>query len=173
MTFRANLIETSSSPAINLSLLGIIVFFLSIFAWALEVPETVALTATVSGLVMVLIGGVLSRNKLLYEVAEDLLVIDELTIKIKEQVFQLSDISVLQFYYDSFYSQSSFGYFTETSGMIEYGMKNTISFKSDDKDLNETFYLANEEQANNFFNILSKLTGNGIAYSYSSRASRR
>jgi hypothetical protein len=173
MVFKANLIKTNSSPAINLSLIGIIVFFISIFAWALEAPEAIALTVTASGIIMVLIGGVLSRNKPLYEVDKDFLVIDELIIKIREQVYQLKEISELSFYYDSFYSQSSFGYYTETSGFIEYGMNNRISFKSEDKDFNETFYLASEEQANSFFNLLHRLKENGIEYSYSSRPSKR
>jgi hypothetical protein len=129
MVFQANLIKTNSSPAINLSLIGIIVFFLSIFTWALEAPEAIALTASVSGLLMVLIGGVLSRNKPLYEVDKDFLVIDERAIQIREQVYQLKEISQLQFYYDSFYRKSPFGYYKETLALIEYGMKNTISFK--------------------------------------------
>jgi len=142
MLFKANLIKTNSSPAINLSLVGILCFFLSVFMWAFDALETIALFTTVAGLVMVVIGAVLSRNKPLYEVSKDMLVIDERSIQISEQAYQLHEVSNLQFYYDSYYCQSPFGYFTETSGLIEYGMNNTISFKSDGKDFIATFYLA-------------------------------
>jgi hypothetical protein len=169
MIFKANLVKTNSTPAIHLSLIGIIVFLVSILLWQFEVPDDFAWTGTIGGLLMVLFGGVFSRNKPMFEVDEDLLEINELTIKIRERSFTLGDISGLEFFYHSYYSQSPSGYFTEPSGLIELGLNNKIGFTSNGEEITEMFYLADQEHADRFFSMLNMLRGNSIAYNYTYR----
>jgi hypothetical protein len=128
MQFRAYIVITNSSPAISMSLVGIVLFIASIPLWAFETLESTALVITVCGVVLVVIGGILSRQKPVYEGGKQVLSINNQAVTIGDKNYPFTDIEQLNFYYHSFYSQSPFGYFKEASGLIEYGMHNRISF---------------------------------------------
>ena len=145
---------------------------LSIFGLAFDSTADIAAYPAIGGIGMVVIGAVLNRGKGLYEVDTKILSIDEQQIQIGSSVYPMSSISQLQFYYHSFYSQSSYGYFTEHSGFIEYGMHNTISFRHNKQEVSRRFYLANLEQANSYFALLAFLKERGVAYSSDVRVGR-
>ena len=173
MLFTAYLIKGNSSAGMNLSLVGIIVCMLSIFFWAFEVTETVAMFFTVGGMAMFIVGTVMSQGKRLYEVDVEAITIDEQNIQIRSEVYPINNIEQLTFYYHSFYSQSPYGYFTEHSGLIEYGMLNRISFKSNGNQVEEKFYLSNQTHADSFFSMINALKQIGIRHSYSSKMHSR
>src|SRR5690349_18092573 len=118
MEFKTFLVKQNSSPALNFSLLGVITFMTSIFCWPFSFLENIALCLSVAGIVMVLVGGLAGKGKGLIEVDDKLLVLREQGIELKSFSYPYSEISDLEFYFDSYYSQSPFGYFTENSGMI-------------------------------------------------------
>jgi hypothetical protein len=173
MVFQAYLIKANSSPAINVSLIGIILFLLSVFGWAFEATQQLALICTIAGFVLVLVGAVAGKGKGLFEVDKEILSIDDEKISIGPVVYPFAGVSQLQFYYHSFYGQSPFGYFTETSGLIEYGMNNTIRFRYNKLDVTATFYLANMEHANQFFALLTYLKERKIRSSLYQKQARR
>ena len=146
---------------------------LSIFGLAFKATVDIAVFPAVIGIVLVVIGAVLNRGKGLFEVDTEILSIDEEQIKLGTSVYPISSISHLYFYYHSFYSQSSFGYFTEQTGLIEYGMDNRISFNHNNAEVLCRFYLANIEQANNYFTLLYILKQKGVSYNSEMRISRR
>jgi hypothetical protein len=169
MNFQAYLVKQNSSPLLNVTLIGALVFFLSIYLWAFEVDETISLLASVTGILLALIGALLNRGKGLFEVSEEVLFINEKNIIAGSSVYPISAITNLRFYYDSFYGQSPFGYFIEHAGAILYGMNNRVTFMVDQQELQFLFYLSEKMQADNFFSFLAVLKEKRVLYSFRRR----
>ena len=56
MNFQAHLVKMNSSHEINMALIGLILFFLSIFVLAFHLPDWIGLLTAIIGILMVLIG---------------------------------------------------------------------------------------------------------------------
>ncbi|WP_207495443.1 hypothetical protein [Aridibaculum aurantiacum] len=170
MQFQAYLIKQNSSPALNVSLIGIILLMLSIFVWVIPSTEDIAIGSSLLGISMFMIGTIAGKGKGLFEVDKAILFIDNVTIRLGEASYPLASVSQLSFYYHSFYSQSVSGYYTEHSGRIEYGMNNSISFVHNKQTITALFSLANIDHANNFFTFVKYLQQNGQRVSLTSRS---
>jgi hypothetical protein len=149
-----------------LRLLERFIFFVSVYLWAFDVDETIALLASVTGILLALIGALLNNGKGWFEVSEEVLFIDQEKIIAGSSIYQISAITDLHFYYHSFYKQSPFGYFVEQAGAIEYGMHNRITFMFEQKEVNLLFYLSEKAQADSFFSLLTIFKNHGIVYSF-------
>lgn len=162
MEFKTFLVKTNSSPAINIAIVGFISVLISIFFWAFDDLQDIALIFTFLGILLVLIGLITNKGKGLSEIDNQMMRIIDTGIEIKSQVYSFSDIKELKFFFHSFYSQSPYGYYFENAGMIEDGMSNTIHFISGNATIKEQFCLADMEHANMFFQTLNLLKSRGV-----------
>jgi hypothetical protein len=170
INFAAYLIKYNKSPALTVAYVGIAAFAISIFFWAFPSLETVATYLSIGGLVAVMTGLIANKGRGYNEVDQTNAVkFNDQGIEIRSVLYPYSDITDLQLHYHSYYSQSPNGYYTENAGRIELGMNNTISFKKGDTEVNESFFLGNQSQANMFFDLLNTLKANNIPYSYERR----
>jgi hypothetical protein len=125
--------------------------------------EFIPLILSIIGIIMVLIGALSNKGQGLIEVDNKFLVINEYGINIRSTFYPYLEIEDLEFFFDAYNGQSPFGYFTETSGLVEYGMSNGLRFINKDSKIAERFYLANEEQSNSFFLMIELLQQKGVS----------
>lgn len=156
----------NSSPQLNFGLAGVIVFGISVLCWLLFWPvlEFVPLLLSIIGIIMVLTGALSNKGKGLIEVDDKLMIINEYGIEIRSAFYAYPEIEYLEFFFDAYNGQSPFGYFTETSGLVEYGMSNGLRFVHKDSEIAERFYLANEEQSNSFLLMIDFLQQKGVSF---------
>jgi hypothetical protein len=174
INFTAYLIRFNKSTALTVAYVGIGAFFISIFLWAVPSLETIATCLSVGGLIVVMIGLIANKGRGTYEVdTANFLKFNDQGIEIRSILYQYTDITDLRLYYHSYYSQSPYGYFTENAGKIDLGMDNTISFKKGTTEVSESFFLGNQLQANNFFELLNDLKTEIIPYEFVSRMRTR
>jgi hypothetical protein len=173
MHFQAYIVKQNTSTSINISLVGIILFLLSIFGLAFESTEDVAMYFSIGGFFLIIGGAILGKGRGLFQHSTDVLSVDEKEITICGLSYPLQDVSKLSFYYHSFYSQSSYGYFYEPSGLIEDGMNNSISFIYNGQPVSTLFSLANIDQANMFFATVKYLQESGKIVHLQTRLGRR
>lgn len=164
MNFTAFLVKVNKSPAINLGMTGISLFFAAVFLFALDIWETFAMILAGGGILLAFISALAGINKPLMEVDNRLLVFDDYSIRIGEDVYAYEKLCELKFHFDSFYSQSSDGFYYESSGRIEYGMGNFIRFNYNGILISENFYLANQVEAISFLSLTNDLKANSIAF---------
>jgi hypothetical protein len=164
MNFTAYLVKVNQSPAINLGMAGISLFFIAVFLFAFNTWETFALILAGGGILLAFISALTGINKPLVEVDNKLLVFDDHGIRIGENMYPYGEIRELELHFDSFYSQSSSGLFYEHSGQIEYGMGNRIRFIYAGDQISAIFYIANQVQAASFFLLTAELKNNKIAF---------
>jgi hypothetical protein len=173
MEFKTYLVKMNSSPQLNFGLIGVIVFGVSVLCLLLLVPQTISLILSIIGIIMVLIGALSNNGQGLIEVDDKFVIINEYGIEIRSTFYAHSEIDSLEFHFDAYNGQSPFGYFTETSGLIEYGMSNRLSFKNKDSEISEMFYLANQEQSNSFLLTIELLQKIGVNLKIDYRNSSR
>lgn len=175
MEFKTYLVKMNSSPQLNFGLAGVFVFGLSVLCWLLFWPvlEFIPLILSIIGIVMVLTGALSNKGKGLIEVDDKWMVLNEYGIEIRSVFYPYSELEDLEFFFDAFNGQSPFGYFTETSGLVEYGMSNGLRFINKDSEISERFYLANEEQSNSFFLMIELLKKSGVRLKINYKEPRR
>lgn len=136
----------------------------SIIFLAIPAVEKIGFILAVSGILIALIAALAGGGRGAIEVDSELLSFNEDAIVIRSVIYPYNEISDISFYYDSFYSQSSYGYFTENAGKIEYGMGNRLNFTYKDVRVQVSFFLGNENHANAFFVLLKQLELNRVFY---------
>ncbi len=165
MEFRTYLIKTNKASLSNISLAGFISLFISIFFWAFEALNDIAIFITFIGILLSAIGFFTSKQvKPPNEPSAILMRILDDGIEIKSRFYPFSEIKNLYFFYHSFYSQSPYGYYFENAGYIEFGTLNRIQFKYGSMEINELFCLTDMEHANLFFQTLNYLKGRGLHF---------
>lgn len=169
MNFNAYLIKANNSPSVNIGLGGGCLFMFSIIFLVIPVVEKIGFILAVSGILIALIAALAGGGKGAIEVDTERVSFNDDSIMIRSVVYPYNEISDLSFYYDSFYSQSSYGYFTENAGRIEYGMGNRLNFVYKGVSVQVSFFLANEFHANAFFLMLKQLELNRVFYTISFR----
>ncbi|MDB5192803.1 MAG: hypothetical protein JWQ96_2366 [Segetibacter sp.] len=169
MQFQAYVIKSNNSTAIKVCFAGIAILTASIFLFAFEIEPLATYVVSIG--FMIFVGGVIASggNTSIYKITKDVLAIDEEKILVGDADFKYDEVEGLNFYFDSFYSQSSFGYYTDNIGRIEYGIDNYVSFTYKKMFFKTTFYLANENQANTYFELLKWLRQNQIDFTASTR----
>ncbi|PVD52506.1 hypothetical protein DC498_10415 [Terrimonas sp.] len=174
MEFRTYLVNTNKSSLSPISLAGFILLFLSVFFWAFEALNDIALFITFIGVLLSAIGFFTNRNvKPPGETGKILIRILDSGIEIKSRFYPFSEIKNQYFFYHSFYSQSPYGYYFENAGYIEFGTANRIQFKHGDTEVNELFCLTDMEHANLFFQTLNYLKGQRLHFEMEFRPFRR
>ncbi len=169
MEFRAYLIKANSSRSLSIGLTGVGLFFISILFFAFPPLETIALILSIGGIVIALIGAIASKEKAVIEVDDKMINFNDQGIEIRSAFYRYAEITDLEFYYHSFYSQSPFGFYTENAGHIEYGMANHVSFRTGEVRILEVCFLGNQVQATSFFMFLNELKTSKISYSMNYR----
>jgi hypothetical protein len=167
--FKAFLVKMNSSPQLHFGLAGVIVFGVSIIFLMLGIFVNLSYFLLICGIVIVLIGALSNKGKGLVEVDTEILIINHKGIQIGASLYPYNEITNLVFYFDGYNGQSPFGYFTETSGRVEYGMFNRISFSSKDLSISEMFYLSDQKHSDSFFLTISLLQKQGISIEMGSR----
>lgn len=166
MEFKTYLVKNDKSAIANTSIVGFILLFISIFFWAFEALNEVAIFLTFLGVLLAAIG-FFSNNQSDSSGEIDkttLMRIIDSGIEIKSTFYPLSGIKDLYFFYHSFYSQSPYGYYFENAGYIEFGTSNRIQFTSGSTEINELFCLTDIEHANLFFITLNYLKDRSVHY---------
>ncbi|KIC93528.1 hypothetical protein OI18_17415 [Flavihumibacter solisilvae] len=173
MMFQTFLIKTNDSDSMLVSLVGALLFIVSICLWAFKVGDAISLSCTLLGIVLVIIGIVGGNGRSLYEVDQQRIIKIEMDrIVVGTEAFEFNKIDSLEFHYHSFLNQSSLGYFTETAGAIEHGINNVVNFKLGDRKVSERFFISSIQHADKFFSTLKVLKENGIQYNLSFRKYR-
>ncbi|MGB4772870.1 MAG: hypothetical protein WBP58_15500 [Chitinophagaceae bacterium] len=146
---------------------------MAIICFIVPALKHIGIFVAVGGIILVVVGAVSGRGKGLKEVGEEMLHCHETGLSIAGKEYPYDSIKALHFYFHSFYSQSSFGYFYENAGMIQYGMANRVSFVADGEKIEVLFFLGNILQSDMFFAYLQELKARGIRYTFSQRDYRR
>jgi hypothetical protein len=173
MTFTANTIKSNESSGYIVGLFGVLLFQLAIIFFIVPALQHIAIFVAVGGIILVVVGAVSGSGKGLIEVGEEMLHCHETGLSIAGKEYPYDSIEALHFYFHSFYSQSSFGYFYENAGSIQYGMGNRVSFVAEGEEIVVSFFLGNILQSDMFFAYLQELKARGIAYRFTQRDYRR
>jgi hypothetical protein len=107
---------------------------------------------------------ILNKKTGLFSVDDGLMTITTELIEINSTKYLYKDISRLEFHFHSYYSQSSFGFFTENAGYIEVGMGNYVRFVFKKEKIEERFFLGNQLQAEMFLQMVNELKNSNISY---------
>ncbi|MFT3934267.1 MAG: hypothetical protein QM726_11665 [Chitinophagaceae bacterium] len=113
MEFRAFLVKTNNNPALTIGLTGVIIFMLSGVFYIIKGLNFIAPYISVVGLCVAIVGAISNAKKGMYTIEKELLVIADNGVTIRSVFYNFTEISNLQLYYHSFYSQSSYGYYYE------------------------------------------------------------
>jgi hypothetical protein len=173
MTFTANMIKSNASSVYNVGLFGVLVFQLAIIFIIIPALQHLGIYLAIGGIILVIVGAVSGRGKGLIEVGDEVLHCHETGLSIAGKEYSYHSINALHFHFDSFYSQSSFGYFYENAGSIQYGMSNRVSFVYESNKVSVSFFLGNIMQSDLFLSYLQELKARGIAYTFTQRDYRR
>jgi hypothetical protein len=162
MQFDAYMVKQNKSRSVRVVVWGVISVNVGIAGAMLEIIENFCVFLILAGFAVMIIGAIAAGGKDLYEYTTDVLHIDEENVSIGNAVYPMASVTVLQFYYHSFYSQSSDGYYYEPAGMIEVGMNNHVKFMYNKQAISTLFSLANIDHANRFIACVQHLQQHGV-----------
>ncbi len=165
--FLAYIIRANKSTSMNIALYGLLAFFVGIGSLFLGVALITIFL--IGGGFLVFIVGIIMGSTSAYQITKDILSVSPEKISVASKDYMLTEISDLHFYFGSFNNQSGYGYYTETSGAVEYGINNTISFISNEINVGVTFFLNDENHANAFLQMLYQLRDEGIVFTANGR----
>ena len=157
MEFNAFLVKQNNSTGVNIGLSGVLAFFLGILFTMFEATHTIAMFLYIAGLICVLISPFFGKGSDMFEVTDDVMSVYSNEIVIRDKHYAFTEVSKLNFFFHSFYCQSTYGFFTDEDGQIEYGMNNYFGFLFNGEEVTEYFYIGNEEHANKFLNMIENL----------------
>jgi hypothetical protein len=173
MTFIANTIKSNASSGYIVGLIGVLIFQFSIICFIVPALQHLGIYLAIGGIILAVVGAVSGKGRGLIEVCDEVLHCHETGLSIAGKEYAFDSISALHFHFDSFYSQSSFGYFYENAGSIQYGMANRVSFVYESNKVSVSFFLGNIMQSDLFLSYLQELKARGIAYTFTQRDYRR
>lgn len=167
MTFAAHTIKANGSSGYNVGLVGVLLFLLAIMCFIIPALKAYGIYLVIIGILLVLFGAISGSGSGLVEVSNEMLECHETGILIAGKEYRYDSIDSLHFHFDSFYSQSTSGYFYENAGMIRYGMGNEVSFVADGQQISVRFFLGNIIHSDLFFNYLRELETSGVRFRFS------
>lgn len=162
MVFRAYIVKKNTSKSIRVAGIGLGFVSLALAMYGFELLIDLAVFVLLAGFVLLIVGVVAGGGKDFYLYTKEILSVSPNEITIAGTPYPISTITSLVFYYHSFYSQSSYGYFYEHSGMIELGMNNSVSFTCNGQQLYTLFSIADIYHANSFFHVVRHMQATGI-----------
>ena len=167
MTFAAHTIKDNASSGYNVGLVGVLLFLLAIICFIIPALKGYGIYVAIIGILLVLFGAISGSGSGMVEVGDEMLECNETGLLIGGKSYLFDSIDSLHFHFDSFYSQSSAGYYYENAGMIRYGMGNQLSFVADGQHVSVRFFLGNIIHSDLFFTYLRELEAAGVRFRFS------
>lgn len=168
MQFEAYIIKTNDSKAMVVCLVGILLLFGIVPMNMVPALREFIYLDVLAALGVFIVGIIMSKgNASLYTITDEILKVGLQNIQIGIVVYPIHELYCIDFYYDSFNGQSPYGNYTETSGEIEYGINNRISFTYRGMNITQRFHLADEQHAVQFVTMLEAYKQNDIPFTVS------